>query len=93
MRWVEQELPRRTQFSYFSEIQNHRHFTELADYSQIVSYEQVGQLPLFSETLDQCQDSRLGSHIESARRLVQNERLGADSQSTSDGDPLPLSTR
>jgi hypothetical protein len=93
MCWTKQQLARWAGFSDLAEIQHDGRLAELADHGEVVRDKQVRELMLISQSLDQRQDAGLGRHVKSACRLIENERLGPDRQSTSDGNSLPLPTR
>ena len=87
-----EELLARCLFDDSPEV-HHRHIvSEEADQTQVVGDEDVGQPVFVLQIEEQVDDLRLDRDIESARRLVGQQKLWLQRQRPRNADPLALPT-
>ena len=85
-----EHLVRRADFDDPAEVHDGDAVGDVAHHRKIVRDEQVGQAELASAALQQVDDLRLDRHVERGDRLVENEQLGTQRQSTGNCDALAL---
>jgi hypothetical protein len=85
-----EHLGRRAGFDDPAEVHHGDAVGDVAHHRKIVRDEQVGQAELLLQRLQQIDDLRLDRHVERGDRLVENEQIGTQRQSTGNGDALAL---
>ena len=70
---------------------HHRHsVANMANDTQVMGDEQIGQMQLFLELAEQVEDLGLNGHVERRHRLVGDDQVGGHGQSPGNGNALPL---
>jgi hypothetical protein len=88
-----QDVLGRTSFDDPAGVHHDASVADLADHTEVVRHEHVGEFSFGPQLLEEPQDLRLNTHVESGDSLIENEEAGRTGQGARDGDALLLATR